>query len=97
MKKLVLRIEELTVDSFATVRTPHRRRGTIIGNSYETVDITCGNTFSPQNTCYAGCDGDTVGLSCACVTSDCTANPRDFHCIDSMHYCYDTQQADCLE
>lgn len=100
MKKLKLELDELRVESFETART-HERRGTVQAHSggYQTCDAGCGPTFLPEASCYdTGCPQEgSVGLSCACVTMDCTANPMETYCINSYEFCVETQrpQATC--
>ena len=99
LKKRKLSLDELSIESFETV-APESGRGTVRAHASgmaTCVDMGC-NAGTEYTNCFGGCGGgDTAGLSCACETQDCTANPNQFQCIDSVHYCYDTQQAACLE
>ena len=88
-KKLKLQLEDLSVESFeATSRRPGS--GTVIANETGPLIPTCEYVNCPPTGQLSGCDG-------CLATQGCTANPHEFQCIDSMHYCFDSQLTDCVD
>ena len=86
--KLKLQLEDLSVESFEA-SAQHPGAGTVVANASGFLVPTCQGVNCPATGELSGCDG--------CLeTQGCTANPHEFQCIDSMHYCFDTQQADCI-
>lgn len=101
--KLKLNVEDVDVQSFV-IAEGVIRHGTVRGHASQVGQATCGQQTCGQDTCngtcvdtecVGQCAGNSVGLSACCATVDCTANPNDFHCIDSVHYCFNTQAEDC--
>ncbi|HSU14635.1 hypothetical protein [Longimicrobium sp.] len=99
--KLKLKIEDLAITSFET-HSARSARGTVHARiSADTGEATCAGWgeqcgWTAQLTiCYGACDG-VSGLSCACATMGCTADPRDFRCyVDSVNVCPETIEANC--
>jgi hypothetical protein len=89
MKKRKLSLEELVVDSFATME-PGRQRGTVVGHV-----VTEPETFAVNDMCTAGCteycmtDGDGGGNTCdvRCYSRE---NCDSWQCGQGTHYALDT-------
>jgi hypothetical protein len=93
-KKIKLDLEALEIDSFETA-AGGSARGTIEGYYTYAVD---GCTYAPQATCDAEASCGAVSACDGCYYSQaCTADPNDFQCLDSMHYCFESQQTNCVE
>jgi hypothetical protein len=85
--KLKLHLEDLSVESFEAT-SPRERAGTVVAN--ETGISTCQIQNCPATFALSGCDG--------CLpTQGCTANPHEFQCLDSMHFCFPSQQTNCAD
>lgn len=97
-KKIRLRLDELEVSTFAT-EAPVRGVGTVRAH-VNTGEATCADTgcgWTAQLTvCYGACGG-VSGMTCACATQGCTADPNDFHCHNSQNYCDPTVQVTSCE
>ncbi|MBB4637879.1 hypothetical protein [Longimicrobium terrae] len=60
MKKLILQLDDLRIESFSTTATPHER-GTVVGEEQCTCPTACSCPGCP--TCDASCNG-TCGGTC---------------------------------
>lgn len=97
-----LRLEDLTVDTFATQALP-TGRGTVHGHETQEA-VTCGNQTCGQWSCngtcedseWYQCEGQSVGLSACCPTNGCTNDPLDAYCYDSMNFCVQTRLQTCV-
>ncbi|WP_420128325.1 hypothetical protein [Longimicrobium sp.] len=106
MRKLSLKLEDLTVDSFDTTVT-HKAKGTVFGEQCTcytqctcpgcpTCDHTCAYTCDDQTcpacpTCAASCNG-----TCNCPTDNTCGWTCDYSCAcDSNYPCPSAQYSHC--
>ena len=86
MRKLMLDLEDLDVESFET-HPVSRRVGTV--RAHETGMNPCYTvTMAPEITCNAwGCNQEeTVGLSCGCYSMECTNDPLAIECLATVQF-----------
>jgi hypothetical protein len=93
MKKLRIRLDELSIESFDTTPEMARERGTVRGHGsvFETcLDLSCeGSCF--QTNCFPDYTGDCSGTGTGTGTGTGSANPTactqcDLSCFDPCDY-----------
>jgi hypothetical protein len=87
MNKLKLRLDDLSVESFDTVRA-ERSKGTVMGQEL----CSCGGTCAGQATCDYTCDDPTCPYTCDDNTCAATCDTCSPSCWDTCRprICYGT-------